>query len=203
MKKIGVLLLDDHTIFRQGVVRLLGGEPDLELHLHTGSAGEALIMLAGCHVDVILLDLDLGQDRGVDFLVQARQNGFTGPVLVLAAGVSPQEEEVLRRYGIAGILLKSVSVDDLAERIREAASVSGVQGCPEPAGRRTARGLTEREAAVLRLVVEGLENKEIAGALECTDAAVKGMLQQLFRKTGTRMRSQLVRFALEHYQGRI
>ena len=203
MKKTRVLLLDDHTIFRQGVARLLNAEPDLELNLHTGAVGEALMMVAGGYADIVLLDLDLGQERGIDFLAQARHNGFPGPVLVLTAGVSPQEEEVLRRYGIAGILRKDMSVDALAERIREAAGVPAVEGIGIVPIREPVKQLTEREAVVLRLVVEGLQNKEIGGELGCTEAAVKGTLQQLFHKTGTRMRSQLVRFALEHYRNQI
>jgi len=201
--KTRVLLLDDHTIFRQGVARLLNAEPDLELNLHTGAVGEALMMVAGGHADIVLLDLDLGQERGIDFLAQARHNGFPGPVLVLTAGVSPQEEEVLRRYGIAGILRKDMSVDALAERIREAVGVPAVEGIGIVPIRETVKQLTGREASVLRLVVEGLQNKEIGGELGCTEAAVKGTLQQLFHKTGTRMRSQLVRFALEHYRNQI
>lgn len=202
MKKTRVLLLDDHTIFRQGVARLLNAEPDLELNLHTGVVGEALMLVAAGYVDFVLLDLDLGHERGIDFLVQARQNGFAGPVLVLTAGVCPREEEVLQRYAIAGIIGKDIRVDALAERIREAAgrpAATEVSAAESPA----VKQLTDREELVLRLVVEGLENKEVGAELDCTEAAVKGVLQQLFRKTGTRMRSQLVRFALEHYHNRI
>jgi len=203
VNKIRVLLLDDHTIFRQGVARLLNAEPDLELDLCTGAVGEALMIVAGGLADLVLLDLDLGQERGIDFLAQARRNGFTGPVLVLAAAVSPQEEEVLRRYGIAGILRKDMSVESLADRIRETAGVPAFAGLRTVPVSLLVKKLTERETAVLRLVIEGLENKEIGSALGCTDAAVKGILQQLFHKTGTRMRSQLVRFALEHYRDQI
>lgn len=200
MKKIRLLLLDDHTIFRQGVARLLNAEPDMELNLHTGSVGEALTMVTGGYADLVILDLDLGQQRGIDFLAQARTK-FAGPVLVLAAGVSLQEEEALRRYGIAGILLKDMSVDKLAERIRDAVGAPAVAGIETE--RQPLKHLTEREAMVLRLVVEGLENKEIAGRLGSSEASVKGILQQLFHKTGSRMRSQLVRFALEHYRNQI
>ena len=162
-----------------------------------------MMMVAGGYADIVLLDLDLGQERGIDFLAQARHNGFPGPVLVLTAGVSSHEEEVLRRYGIAGILRKDMSVDALAERIREAAGVPAVAGMEILPGSQPMKLLTEREVVVLRLVVEGLQNKEIGTELGCTEAAVKGILQQLFHKTGTRMRSQLVRFALEQYRNQI
>ena len=199
MQKIRVLLLDDHTIFRQGVAMLLNGVQDLELTLHTGAVGEALIIVAGGYADLVLLDVDLGQERGIDFLSQARQNGFEGPVLVLTAGVSSREEEALRDCGIAGILIKNASMEVLAQHIREAAGVA-TSSAAKP---HSPKSFTDREASVLRLVIEGLENKEIGGQLNCTETAVKGILQQLFHKTGTRMRSQLVRFALEHYRDRI
>jgi two-component system nitrate/nitrite response regulator NarL len=63
--------------------------------------------------------------------------------------------------------------------------------------------LTPREAQVLRFVVEGHSNKEIAGEMDCSESAVKGILQQLFRKSGTGTRSQLVRVVLEQYRDRI
>jgi two-component system, NarL family, nitrate/nitrite response regulator NarL len=200
MNKVRVLLLDDHTIFRQGVAMLLNAEPDMELNLCTGAVGEALMMVAGGLADLVLLDLDLGQERGIDFLIQARHNGFAGPVLVLAAAVLPQEGDVLQRYGVAGILRKETSVDALADRIRETVGAPAFAGLRAAPLSPIAKKLTDREQGVLRLVIDGLESKEISAVLECTEAAVKGILQQLFRKTGTRMRSQLVRFALEHYR---
>ena len=196
-QKTRILLLDDHTIFRQGLARLLNTEPDMALNLDTGSIAEALGMLDSEDIDVVLLDLDLERERGIDFLVRARKNGFAGPVLVLTALVSREDEEVLRQYGVAGILMKHISAGEVAERIREVVGSPPVEHFVSPAAR-PIKQLTEREASVLRLVVEGLENKEIGGELGCTEAAVKGILQQLFRKTGTRMRSQLVRFALEY-----
>ena len=204
-KKIRILLIDDHTIFRQGLANLLNAQPDLDLQLHCGSTGEALLHLAAGVSDVVLLDVDLGAERGVDFLVMARRNGFQGPVLILTAGVSKSEEELLRRQGISGILRKDVSIDLLAAAIRETASgqppVSSISADAEERSERY-KPLTPREAQVLRFVVEGHSNKEIAGELDCSESAVKGILQQLFRKSGTSTRSQLVRVVLEQYRDR-
>jgi two-component system nitrate/nitrite response regulator NarL len=205
VKKTRILILDDHTILRQGVAGLLNAEPDMEMKLGCGSVGEALLIVAAGLVDVVLLDLDLGTERGTDFLAQARRNGFKGPVLVLTAGVTQEEEALLEQLGVSEILKKDSSVNQLAERVREAAGGSSLQ----PTVRQTpavglpnvgARPFTQREAATLRLVVEGLANKEIAGELDCSEAVVKGLMQQLFRKTGTHTRSQLVRVALEYHR---
>jgi len=205
MKKTRVLLIDDHIMFRQGVAALLNAEPDLELRRHTGSVEDALQVIAVGQADLVLVDADLGQDRGIDFLEQARQRGYDGPVLLLTAGVSEAEQVLYERQGIRGILLKDASIDMLATRIREAV------GAPPPetvfvspsSSADSVKPLTAREFKVLHLVIEGLTNKEIAAETESTEAAVKGTLQQLFHKTGARTRSQLVRVVLEHHHDQL
>jgi DNA-binding NarL/FixJ family response regulator len=191
--------LDDHTIFRQGLARLLNSEPDMELKLAFGTVGEALIVVAAGLVDVVVLDVDLGPERGIDFLAQARANGFRGPVLLLTAGLSHNEEELMRQHGISAILTKDGSAQSLAAHIREAT------GLPPPTPTVSADApevlrFTSNEREVLRLAVEGLLNKEIAEELGCTESAVKARLRQLFHKTGARTRSQLVHIALEKYR---
>jgi two-component system, NarL family, nitrate/nitrite response regulator NarL len=209
-KKVRILLLDDHTIFRQGLVNLLNNQPGLDLPLHCGSVGEALLGLAVVDPDVVLLDLDLGAESGIDFLAQARRNGFEGPVLVLTAGISRHEEQLLQNNGVSGILRKDVSIDELAARIREAAGIqpqnhSGIPGDTEDTlpGAKRQKTLTSREVEVLRLIIEGHANKQIAHELECSESSVKGIIQQLFNKSGTRTRSQLVRATLEQYRDQI
>ena len=205
-KKIRVLLIDDHTIFRQGLAKLLNTQPELELQFHCGSAGEALLLLTSGVIDVVLLDVDLGAERGLDLLTRARQNGFRGPVLILTAGVSAGEEQLLRNQGISGILRKDVSIEVLATAIREAAEGRlPYNSAFAPAEKRSAayKMLTPREAQVLRFVVEGHSNKEIANKMDCSESAVKGILQQLFHKSGASTRSQLVRVVLEHYRDQI
>ena len=204
MSKTRILLLDDHAMFRQGMALLLSSEPDLELKLHCASVGEALVAVASGLVDIVVLDVNLGAERGIDFLAQARANGFQGPVLVLTASLSPHEEELLRRQGISGVLVKDRSVEALAERIREAVGLAQPPQTVAPAFDAAASPFfSPREVEVLRLVVEGRLNKEIAAKLECTEATIKATVRQLFRKTGAQNRSQLVRVALEEHRDRI
>jgi DNA-binding NarL/FixJ family response regulator len=208
-KKIRILLLDDHTIFRQGLVNLLNNQPDLDLPLHCGSVGEALLGLAAAAPDIVLLDVDLGAESGIDFLAQARRNGFEGPVLVLTASISRHEELLLQNNGISGILRKDVSIEVLAARIREAAgaqgdiTIPGAESTDALPGSKRQKTLTSREVEVLRLILEGHANKQIAHELECSESSVKGIIQQLFHKSGTRTRSQLVRATLEQYRDQI
>lgn len=205
-KKIRILLIDDHTVFRQALAHVINAQPDLELRYHCGSVREGLALLASRSVHVVLLDVDLGSERAIDFLTRARRNGFNGPVLILTAGISKDEEESLQNHGISGVLRKDISIDLLVSCIRQVVSGQPAYDFPIASADRhgeTARALTEREAAVLRLIIEGHGNKQIANELGCSEPAVKGIVQQLFHKSGARTRTQLVRVVLEHFHDQI
>lgn len=208
-RTIRIVLLDDHALFRESVGRLLGADPEFEIVANCGSMNEALAALSKEAIDIVLLDFDLGQRDGAQFLRSARELGYTGKVLVVTAGVDKDEAALLIRSGVAGIFTKHNSAALLAEGIRdvmagkvwfdqellqEAITSSGPQAANE-GGR-----FTERERLVLSFVFEGLANKEIAERIKVSESAVKATLQQLFAKTGVRTRSQLVRVALEQYK---
>jgi len=208
--RIRILVVDDHTLFRESVARLLAAEPDFEIAGDCATADEALRLIAKSPADVVLLDYDLGDGKGTDFLAKAKALGFTGRVLVVTAGVSEAEAAAMIRQGIAGILRKHCSPAALAQSIRE---VSGGRDYFEPGYLRSVlagvtapqpeyrgRKLTERERQVLQYVFEGLANKEVADRLQVSESSVKATLQQLFAKTGVRTRSQLVRMVLETYK---
>jgi two-component system, NarL family, nitrate/nitrite response regulator NarL len=205
-----VLIVDDHALFRESVARLLQAEHDFETR-HCASVRECLSLIADWPPDVVLLDFDLGSEKGSAFLAQAQAAGFRGKTLVLTAGVNELEAADLIRQGISGIVLKHSSPTELSAGIREALAgkVWFDQGylkkVMEKAGAAKnvsspARAFTERERQVLSFVFEGLANKEIADRLQVSESSVKASLQQLFDKTGVRTRSQLVRVALEQYK---
>ena len=207
---IRLLLLDDHELFRESVARLLQAEPGFEVVAACGTIPEALGRLAGVAVDVVLLDLDLGLEMGTDFLEQVGRTPFAGKILLVTAGVNPNEILGLIRRGIAGIFLKHGSPADLVQGIRD--TVAGkvlfdqdlLRRALAPAPARQEPGhaaLTEREREVLAWVFEGLSNKQIGARLDSSETAVKAIMQQLFGKTGVRSRGQLVRVALERYPG--
>lgn len=213
-KTIRLLIIDDHALFREGVARLLQSEPGFEVVGHCGSGTEALrIMKSFGEIDVILLDLDLGQERGTDFLDRLQKMHFEGKVLLVTAGASDSEISHLIRRGISGVFLKHGSPASLIEGIRDALDGKVVfdQDLLRRALERTAApgldraqpSLTDREKQVLAFVFEGLPNKQIAERLEISEAAVKASLQQLFAKTGVRTRGQLVRIALEQYRDQL
>jgi DNA-binding NarL/FixJ family response regulator len=206
-----ILLVDDHALFRESVARFLEGEPGFEVAGGCGTIEEARTLLREKQVDLVLLDFDLGQRDGVDFMRIAEEIGFRGKVLVVTAGVGEADAASLIRQGIVGIFPKHNSPVLLAEAIRavmagkvwfEPSQLQKIiehaafqKDDPTPSGK-----LTERERQVLSFVLEGLANKEIAERLSVSESSVKATLQQLFAKTGVRTRSQLVRVALEQHQ---
>lgn len=210
---IRVLIIDDHTLFRESVARLLEAGRQLEVHT-CGSVAEGLEAVSGAPIDVVLLDFDLGNEKGLAFLDKVRDAGFRGKILLLTAGVNELEAAELIRRGISGIVLKHSSPADLSQSIHEVLAgkvwfdqeylkkVLEKATAPElkAAGVRT---FTERERHVLSFVFDGLANKEIADRLHVSESSVKASLQQLFEKTGVRTRSQLVRVALEQYKDQL
>ena len=212
-KNIRLMIVDDHELFRESVARLLQAEPGFEVVAHCGSSTEALRILKSSEVDMVLLDLDLGKERGGDFLEQLKKTDYEGKVVLVTAGVSDSEVSDLIRKGIAGVFMKHDSPASLVEGIREAMAGKALIGQDllrraleqdeaRKAGESRAK-LTERERQVLSFVFEGLANKQIAACLQISETAVKASLQQLFAKTGVRTRSQLVRVALEQYRDQL
>lgn len=207
-----ILLVDDHVLFREGVVRLLESEPGFEVADHCSTVDEALTTLSRGGVDIVLLDIDLGERRGSELLVRAKEAGYGGRFLVVTAGVGADEGSQLLRMGANGIFLKQSPPKELAKSVRAVVGgrtwidphFSGLEEDAEESHSPDSRKrLTERESDVLKGVFEGLANKEIAGQLHISESSVKAALQQLFHKTGVRTRAQLVRVALEQYLDQI
>ena len=114
---IRILLVDDHQLFREGAARLLAVEPDLDVAGCCGSLSEALALLSSVRVDLVLLDLDLGKERGFQFFSPARDMGFGGPILVVAGVVGIFETRRLIKAGAAGVFLKQNPPSLLVEAI--------------------------------------------------------------------------------------
>ena len=208
-KPMHILLVDDHTLFRESVSMVLATDSRFRME-HCASIREALTMLDQSAFELVLLDHDLGSERASQFLPAARERGFEGRVLVVTAWISDNEARRLLRQGVAGIFLKQGPLSELAQAIESVAgggtwldqSFSGIHEEDESA-QAVPPLFNDRQRKVLRYIVEGLSNKEIAWHLQISESYVKAILQGLFQKTGVRTRGQLVRVALEQYESQL
>ncbi len=191
---------------------MLEREQDLRVIGQFASSTEALTLLHDAEVDIVLLDVDLGAERGLDFIVAAKRAGFQGRFLIVTAGISDQEAVQLVEAGVAGILHKQNSTEVLGNTIRQVASgeVCLEKAYLGPLFRSVDRSrpgrpirLTDRDKAVLRFTLQGLTNREIAGRMELSESAVKASLRQVFGKLNVRTRAQAVKVALEQYRDQL
>jgi DNA-binding NarL/FixJ family response regulator len=207
---IRILLIDDHTLLREGLVRLLAAESTLEVAGHCATIAEARELLALTPVDLILLDYDLGGQTGDALFPHLEALPNRPRVLMLTAGMLPSSTLNAIQNGVAGILLKQSGTRQLLEAIQRVAqgetwwssetlrSAVGPSARPDPP-RELARELTQRQRLVLRGILDGLTNKEIAANLEASETSIKASIQELFTKAGVRTRGQLVRVTLERF----
>jgi DNA-binding NarL/FixJ family response regulator len=210
---IHLLLVDDHTLFRESASRLLAAEPGFEVAAHCGTIAEGLRILSRRAIDVVLLDFDLGAGDGGEFLRLAKEQGFQGKVLVVTAGVAAEVAAKMIRSGVSGVFRKHDSASLLAQAIRDAMAgkvwldqeqlQTALRTEVGSKQENRTRPFTEREQQVLSGVFEGLANKEIAARIGVSESSVKATLQQLFSKTGVRTRSQLVRIVLEQHRDQL
>jgi DNA-binding NarL/FixJ family response regulator len=210
-EKIKVLLVDDHTLFREGLRRMLDAEPGMEVSGDFAAAAPALeAVRAGLRYDVALLDFELALGgpevvSGLDLLQALRQLHPQARVLMVTAGMELSNLlRAVQEMG-AGVFLKTEPIAELmlaiqrtarGERWISSGAALELLAKPAPAPPRREQ-MTERESLVLRGILEGQTNKEIGATLDLSESAIKAVLQKLFEKTGVRSRSQLVRYAIE------
>lgn len=208
MAPIRLYILDDHSLFRHALARLLDSDETLTVVGTSGSVDEAWSQLEELRPDILILDYDLGEENTLELVSRLRAADFAGRILLVTAGLPDEHALQFIQLGVAGVFHKQKSPEELHNGIRELAAGRVVidqaylQGLLARAPNGRTR-LTERDKAILRRLVEGCSNKEIAAELAVSESAVKSSLQQLFAKAGVRTRSQLVRVALEEYRGEL
>lgn len=201
---IRLFVVDDHTLFCQGLMRLLDDDPTLRVVGSAGSVEAALAQVPAASPDVLILDYDLGRDNALTLVRAFKEKGLSYRTLLLMAGLPDPVALELIGLGISGIVPKQRPLEHLYQSILDVAdgklAIDRGYFQALAAAKRSATetpALTTRERGVLGLVLEGFSNKEIATSLKLSESSVKTALQQLFAKTGVRTRGQLVRVALE------
>ena len=203
-QSIRVMLVDDHTMVRRGLATFLKVFDDLEL-VGEAASGEAAVQLCAQFLpDVVLMDLML---PGMDGATATRLIRQQFPKVQVVALTSFKEQELVQnalQAGAIGYLLKDVSADELAWAIRAAhagratLSPEATQALVNAANQPPAPGrdLTEREREVLALMVEGLNNTQIAGRLVVSPSTIKTHVSNILSKLGVASRSEAVALAL-------
>jgi DNA-binding NarL/FixJ family response regulator len=188
---IRVAILDDHPVVRAGTAAIVEGAPDMTLVGMAATLAEAAPLLDRGSVDVLLLDLRLGQEFGLSVFEGV---GDALPAIVVATSYDyPQYVEAALRLGAVGYVLKTAPVDDLLDAIRRAAAGKlSFDVHPGPG----AAHLSPREREVIAAVVEGLSNDEIAARLGISPRTVESHLRRLFERHSVASRTELATRAL-------
>jgi two-component system, NarL family, nitrate/nitrite response regulator NarL len=206
---IRLLLVDHHALFRGSLSRFLASEPGFAIAAECDTCEQALEALKSTAVDIVLLDADLGSERGPAFMSAARQGGYAGHFLLIAGAADARFVAAAFKMGATAIFLNSETPERLAHALRSVADgevwvdSKVVQMLAEQladgqtAAREPASTLTDREQSVLLGIIGGLTNRKIGENLGLSESSVKNVIQRLFGKAGVKTRSQLVRAALE------
>lgn len=208
-KPARVVVADDQTVVREGIVMLLGLLPGVEVVGAAGDGEEAVRLVAELSPDVVLMDLRMPRCDGVEATRRIRSEHPGTQVVVLTTFADDESLFPALRAGARGYLTKDAGGDEIVRAVESV--LSGDAGLspsiqrrllerlsqPEPAPVATEApdGLTARETEVLVLIAEGFTNQEIARKLHVSTATVKTHINNLFAKTGLKDRAQAVRYA--------
>jgi DNA-binding NarL/FixJ family response regulator len=192
---IRIAIVDDHPVLREGTAVLLASQPGFEVAGVASSLEEAEALVTASPVDVVLLDIRLGSDSGLRWLTPADPSQTRPAVIVLTSYDYPQYAEAALRLGASGFVLKTAPIAELLDAIRRAAAGGLAFGVRPGRGAAVAR-LSERELDVVRLVVDGRSNDEIATRLGIGPKTVESHLRRLFERFDLASRTELATRAL-------
>ena len=215
-KIIRIVIADDHTLFRQGVRKLLEDQPDFDVVAELADGRGAAEVLETSRADVLLLDLEMPELSGFDVLRELRQRGHRVRTLVLTATDNRADLSRALELGACGIISKKTATTQLLSAIREVyrgtewldEGLSGICGPGDAAGpiRRVRGGpksygreeLTPREVEIASLVAEGQRYKEISQRLGISPHTLNNHLRHIFEKLHVRGRVELALYGLQH-----
>lgn len=205
---IRTVVADDHALIREGTRQILEREPDIEVVAEAGTGEDALALIVEHAPDVALLDLRLPDISGIEVARRVKDHGLKTQVVLLSA--FDDEEYVMEALGAGavGYLVKTMPGQELAGWLRQAAA-GEIALDPQLAGRlaqfmgragsRTDEPVfSDRELVVIRLLAQGLPNKQIARRLGISPRTVEGHLSHIFGKLGVGSRTEAVLYAINH-----
>ena len=205
---IKLLIADDHEVVRTGLCSMLAGS-EIEVVAQATTGEEVISLVISHQPDVVLLDIRMPQTDGLNCLGRLKMDHPKLPVLMLSTYDNPTYAARAVALGANGYVLKGASRDKLLESLRTAAAgenawtreelrrVTGALATPRM-NADVEVPLTQRESEVLRYLVQGLTNKEIAGVLQISYETVKEHVQHILRKVGVSDRTQAAVWAVRN-----
>lgn len=196
---IRILSVEDHPVFREGLITIISSQPDMLLVAQAGNAIEAVAEFRRHRPDITLMDLRLPGTNGIDTLISIRGEYPDARVIILTTADSDGEIQRALRAGASGYVLKSMPKNELLDVIRSVHS--GRRYVPPQVAARLAEhigeeDLTQRELEVLRLIHDGYRNKQIAGHLAIAETTVNFHIKNLVEKLQANDRTHAVTIAL-------
>ncbi len=213
-KTVRIVIADDHPIFRDGLRRLLETESDLKVIGEASDGGEAVKMARQLKPDIMLLDLSMPKQTGMDALRELTNAANSQPVRVILLTAAAEKRQIVEalQLGARGVVLKDSATQLLLKSIhtvmageywvgRESVSnlVQYLRTLVQSSGEEAKQkkfGLTPRELEIVSAVVAGYSNKEIAEYFKISEDTVKHHLSNIFDKLGVSTRLELALFAV-------
>lgn len=210
---IRVLLAHDHPVMRIGVGNVLQNDAAVEVVGEADSGDEAIAKALELDPDILLLDSTMAKFPGLEEIISLLGSSSKVKIILLTTAITPVEMIEALQLGVRGIVLKDAITDQLIPSIRSIATghywvtgrraiklVDALRGlAPEAAPvELTNHGLTPREFDVIRCIVEGCSNRDIAQQFQLSEETVKRHLSNIFDKTGVSTRLELALFAIQH-----
>jgi DNA-binding NarL/FixJ family response regulator len=212
MNKTKILLVDDHAIVRLGLMTLLNDQPDMKVVGEASTAAEAVTAAERLHPDVVLMDIRLPGEGGIE---AARQVTARFPASKVVMLTSFADDGLIVRAinaGAVGYVLKQVGNEELLRAIRAAARgealldpsttarlISHVRSAERKAEEDAFRSLSDREMDVLKNLARGRTNAEIGALLNLSEKTVGNYIGNMFEKLGLNNRIELAAYAYEHH----
>ncbi|MCG0274868.1 MAG: response regulator transcription factor [Thermosediminibacteraceae bacterium] len=212
MEKIKVIVADDHALVREGIVKIISLEPDIEVVGEAADGEQAVELAMNLDVDIVLMDINMPKINGIEAtkLIKTRKP----QVNVIALTIHEQEDYLFEmiKSGVSGYVLKDVRPDELIVTIRRVAEGQAFMPpslihkvfeefkrlSKEKDGSFNAFDLTEREIEILQHLARGLSNRDIAEKLFISEKTVKNHLTNIFQKMGVTDRTQALLLAIKH-----
>lgn len=214
LQPIRILLIDDHVMMRAGLRMLIESQPGFTVIGEAAERNGALALATREQPDLILLDLDLGDSNGLDFLPELRTAAPQARVLVLTALRDPEAHRRAVRLGAVGVLLKEKAPEVLLQAIEKVHAgeawidrsmmanvlneLTSRNESQLDSDKRKIATLTAREREVALLVAQGCKNRQIAQRLFISETTVRHHLTAVFDKLGVADRLELVIYAYRH-----